>query len=159
MYRMVYENEYLILNSDVLSQFKEETVRLILSNHTSHLLVAIISGGAAVGLIDYEHLNPEYKWPEETIATLNAVTRVIGTYIMKDKSENASRAKSDFLSSVSHEIRTPMNAISGFSELILAEDKLEDTTRQYASMISWISPRSNPGNSRSSPGIIIFLLC
>jgi signal transduction histidine kinase/HPt (histidine-containing phosphotransfer) domain-containing protein/AmiR/NasT family two-component response regulator len=38
------------------------------------------------------------------------------------QSDNANRAKSQFLSTMSHEIRTPMNAIIGISELVLRED-------------------------------------
>jgi PAS domain S-box-containing protein len=41
----------------------------------------------------------------------------------KEKAENATRIKSDFLSMISHEIRTPMNAIIGLTNLLL-EDKL-----------------------------------
>jgi len=40
---------------------------------------------------------------------------------MREKAENANRAKSDFLANMSHEIRTPMNAIIGLSELIIEE--------------------------------------
>lgn len=40
---------------------------------------------------------------------------------MREKAENANRAKSDFLANMSHEIRTPMNAIIGLSELVIEE--------------------------------------
>lgn len=42
---------------------------------------------------------------------------------MRERAENANRAKSDFLANMSHEIRTPMNAIVGMSELVIEESR------------------------------------
>ena len=49
--------------------------------------------------------------------------------------EEASRAKTVFLSSMSHEIRTPMNAIIGLYNLALNEKGLPDSTRDYLEKI------------------------
>ena len=49
--------------------------------------------------------------------------------------EEASRAKTAFLSSVSHEIRTPMNAIIGLDSLALHEPDLPATARDYLEKI------------------------
>ena len=40
----------------------------------------------------------------------------------KEEANEASKAKTDFLSNMSHDIRTPMNAIIGFSESLLTEN-------------------------------------
>lgn len=42
------------------------------------------------------------------------------------KAENASNAKSDFLSNMSHEIRTPLNAIIGLSEAMIENEKIDN---------------------------------
>lgn len=42
--------------------------------------------------------------------------------IAKEKAEQASKARADFLSTVSHELRTPLNAINGITHLLLEEN-------------------------------------
>ena len=49
--------------------------------------------------------------------------------------EEASKAKTVFLSSMSHEIRTPMNAIIGLDNLALHEPGISDTTKSYLEKI------------------------
>ena len=49
--------------------------------------------------------------------------------------EEASKAKTVFLSNMSHEIRTPMNAIIGLDSLALHEENLPQKTRDYLEKI------------------------
>lgn len=49
--------------------------------------------------------------------------------VARGAAENASRAKSEFLSALSHEIRTPLQAITGFTEVLGTLDLPEDRRR------------------------------
>ena len=49
--------------------------------------------------------------------------------------EEASKAKTAFLSSMSHEIRTPMNAIIGLDSIILADPTISGSTREHLEKI------------------------
>ncbi|MGN0587320.1 MAG: ATP-binding protein [Oscillospiraceae bacterium] len=48
-----------------------------------------------------------------------------------DMEQQASSTKSDFLANMSHEIRTPLNSVIGMCELILRENDISDTVRDY----------------------------
>lgn len=53
---------------------------------------------------------------------------------LRTNAENATSAKSIFLSNMSHEIRTPLNALSGFSSL-LTEENLDNETRRQCNEV------------------------
>ena len=57
------------------------------------------------------------------------------TEIEKAVAEDASRAKTSFLSNMSHEIRTPMNAIIGLDSLALQNPDLQPQTREQLEKI------------------------
>jgi PAS domain S-box-containing protein len=54
----------------------------------------------------------------------------------KEDAENASQAKSEFLSSMSHELRTPLNAILGYSQIMAMDESLSPTQRAHISEIT-----------------------
>lgn len=56
----------------------------------------------------------------------------------KEKAEEASRVKAQFLSVMSHEIRTPMNAVLGMSNLLM-EEKLTNKQHEYLDTLKFSS--------------------
>lgn len=49
--------------------------------------------------------------------------------------EEANSAKTRFLATMSHELRTPLNAVIGFSEALLADDRLPEEALEFSSAI------------------------
>jgi signal transduction histidine kinase len=51
------------------------------------------------------------------------------------KLETALKAKTDFLAMTSHEIRTPLNGIMGMTQVILADGRLDQDTRERVNLV------------------------
>jgi len=51
----------------------------------------------------------------------------------KEKAEESSRLKNEFLANVSHELRTPLNSIMGFSQIMKLKDKMSSESRKEMS--------------------------
>ena len=61
----------------------------------------------------------------DALATNRALSEALAV------AEEASKAKTAFLSNMSHEIRTPMNAIIGLNSLAMRNEALPAETREY----------------------------
>ncbi|MCL2223518.1 MAG: ATP-binding protein [Defluviitaleaceae bacterium] len=115
--------------SQVANAFLEivRTLNILLDNF-KNAENAMTSGDTAYKFED-SHLGGIY---DEMLKSTNNIVKHVQE--SQRRAENASKAKSDFLSKMSHEIRTPMNAIVGMTELILREN-LSPAAQEQATTI------------------------
>jgi signal transduction histidine kinase len=108
--------------------------------HQKVLVVATSYQDQANGLVALSLRDECYPLTEAEIELAKEVADQLGTAIAhatlyqeleeaRQKAEEASRLKSDFLANVSHEIRTPLNGMIGFLKLIL-EGMADDPEEQ-----------------------------
>ena len=67
--------------------------------------------------------------------TRNALAQAEALKIALESAEEASKAKTAFLSNMSHEIRTPMNAIIGLNNIALNDPDTAEKTKEYLGKI------------------------
>jgi len=133
--KLLEKDDVIRVDRNFFDFLKGDTGDFLEALGTSGLICFIRSEDEIRGCIFYEKSDRDYEWPQELIDALSELSSIIASFILKNMADQASAAKSNFLSSMSHEIRTPMNAIAGFSELILSERDISDKTRGYAGNI------------------------
>lgn len=102
----------------------------IASNEEYNKIVTSIMFGGLILLILFVLLTIRLRKQRERVALSTKKLAASRT-----NAENATRAKSVFLSNMSHEIRTPLNALSGFSSLLMEEGLDAETRRQCNEVI------------------------
>lgn len=128
-----------------VEQLKNERSELQLSVKEEQLqlfwlvLLFLLILGLLGGLLFFRiyKLNKQLKVSEVTVSSQNQDLKVFAEELgkAKERAENASLMKTNFIQNMSHEIRTPLNSIVGFSQLLAGyyEDNLE--TKEFASII------------------------
>lgn len=101
----------------------------------------IQAAGEVIGVIDF--FSKSMSEPDQDIQhMLEVMGNQIGQFMKrwhveeslamaKEQAEQASRAKSEFLSRMSHELRTPMNSILGFAQLLMTDTEEPLTLSQH----------------------------
>jgi len=86
---------------------------------------------------DYQKQNVKIKKQNETLVELhnNLKEQAQELEIQKQKAEESTMVKSQFLASMSHELRTPMNSILGLTELILEKSEMNSKNKERLEVV------------------------
>jgi len=108
-----------VFNYAVSSQIKNIVSSRGGTSSNSIVEISTDSGKYGVNILPFFRENNEFTG---VLVIMNDITEMANA---KEIAENASRAKSDFLSNMSHEIRTPMNAIIGMMTIGKSTEEVE----------------------------------
>ncbi|WP_428738321.1 ATP-binding protein [Sulfurimonas sp.] len=118
--KILTDREAFYFQTDKKLKLNEEYIKLYVTNFEEYKKVYF--GSIELGIKSFRDENEKKFY--DSIGTM--ITLQLDRIRLIDRTMEASRAKSTFISSMSHELRTPLNSIIGFSQYMITCEELND---------------------------------
>lgn len=131
---------YMHVPEEILPQLSFPAIEDLQMNEiTSVMIVPLKYYGKIFGALTFYSTKPERRYTSLDLNMALELAKRISFALenarLFTKANEASRAKSAFLTNMSHEIRTPLTAILGFAELLSEDESISEKASQYVSTI------------------------
>lgn len=129
-----YRREPFLLDGKQMTE--QQRKFLMLPETKRGFSVPMTDGGKYIGSITLLAEEGAVLWNKKEQSNIQETAKIIENNLNKVHYDQASKAKSEFLSRMSHEIRTPMNAIIGMTEIAMQDKEVPPKVQTYLEKIS-----------------------
>ncbi len=138
---IIYNNNVLSVVSAILPSKNKQQVSDYFKRIVEQLAIGFSNALALKQLEilvrDLKKLNIEYEQQNTELKSLHQKLKekAAELELQKEKAEESTKLKSQFLASMSHELRTPMNSVLGLTELLLEDQTISAQNRERLQVV------------------------